>query len=131
MKVNATRKKRGNKGNAGFTLIELVMVIVILGILAIATIPKYLNMQQEARNSAAESFIGAMQSALTMHIADHYLNDAAWVADGAAAEGLLDGGSAGRPDGLSYAANAWAMDGGDSWTFTASVDPDPPKITKN
>lgn len=34
---------------SGFTLVELVTVIVILGVLAASAIPRFVNMQREAR----------------------------------------------------------------------------------
>jgi MSHA pilin protein MshA len=126
------KKAKGKKGNEGFTLIELVMVIVILGIMSVVAIPKYLDMQQEAKDSAAEGFVGALQSTLSMHIADHYLNGTAWVATGAELEALLEAGTQ-KPDGLTYNAGTetWSMDGGDSWTFAAAAGGNPPKVSKN
>ena len=51
------------KKQAGFTLIELVVVIVILGILAVTAAPRFLNLQDDARASAAEGLRGAMAGA--------------------------------------------------------------------
>ncbi|MED5332261.1 MAG: prepilin-type N-terminal cleavage/methylation domain-containing protein, partial [Pseudomonadota bacterium] len=34
----------------GFTLIELIIVIVLLGILAVTAAPKFLNLQDDARD---------------------------------------------------------------------------------
>ena len=48
----------------GFTLIELVVVIVILGILAVVAAPKFMNLQNDARNAALEGLKGAFKSAL-------------------------------------------------------------------
>ncbi|MGL4846156.1 MAG: prepilin-type N-terminal cleavage/methylation domain-containing protein [Aeromonas veronii] len=54
------------KKQAGFTLIELVIVIIILGILAVTAAPKFLNLQDDARQSAAQGVQSALQSAANL-----------------------------------------------------------------
>lgn len=44
----------------GFTLIELVVVIVILSILAVTAAPRFLNLQNDARQAAIAGLAGAM-----------------------------------------------------------------------
>ncbi|ADR18331.1 type II secretion system protein [Calditerrivibrio nitroreducens] len=47
----------------GFTLIELVIVIVILGILAAVAIPKFADLQKDAKISAVKGLGGAISAA--------------------------------------------------------------------
>ncbi len=47
-----------------FTLIELVVVIVILGILAVVAAPKFLNLQQDARDASLKGLKGSIESTL-------------------------------------------------------------------
>ncbi|MCJ8501976.1 type II secretion system protein [Desulfatitalea alkaliphila] len=42
-------------GNAGFTLLEIIAVIVIMSILAVVAVPRYFDLQGEARKKAMET----------------------------------------------------------------------------
>lgn len=50
----------------GFTLIELVVVIVILGILAAFAIPRFININREAREAALKGLGGSVRSTVAL-----------------------------------------------------------------
>ena len=54
------------KSSQGFTLIELVVVITILGILAAFAIPRFANLEVEARGAAVQGLGGSVRSAATL-----------------------------------------------------------------
>jgi len=51
------------KKQNGFTLIELVIVIIVLGILAATAVPKFINLQDDAKLSARSGAEAAIRSA--------------------------------------------------------------------
>jgi len=59
------------KNKGGFTLIELVMIIIILSILAAVAIPRYVDLQKEAREATIRAGLGGIKSAWGISLAQN------------------------------------------------------------
>lgn len=68
------KSKLDAQGQQGFTLIEIIAVLVILGILAVVAVPKYFNLQNDARQQAIKGIIAAGQSQLSLGYANSKMN---------------------------------------------------------
>ena len=117
------------KKQGGFTLIELVVVIVILGILAVTAAPRFINLQDDARNATLKGLQGAIQGASGM------VYGRAAIAGLESTSGAVSAGTGtiqtvyGYPAATSTAIAAIVQGIGDDFRFIRSIAGNPPAVT--
>jgi prepilin-type N-terminal cleavage/methylation domain-containing protein len=80
MKMMATKS---NKSKAGFTLVEVIAVLVILGILAAVAIPKYIDLQQNAKMRALHAGVAELNGREALTWGNSMLSTAGYTTDAA------------------------------------------------
>lgn len=98
-----------NSPQNGFTLIELVIVIVILGILAAVAVPKYIDLQRDARIAVIKGVSGAMYGASNLFQQKAYIKNIK--------DGLLEVGNDEIKIEGGYIAGHW----NDSWRYALEI----------
>lgn len=63
------------RNKKGFTLVEVIAVLVILGILAAVAIPKFFDMQENARIKGLAGCIAVLNGEAQLAFANNILND--------------------------------------------------------
>lgn len=68
------------RNQKGFTLVEIIAVLVILGILAAFAIPKYFNLQDDAKNRALQGALAEGKARVNQYAAQYLLTAGSWPA---------------------------------------------------
>ena len=59
-------KHQNNRRQTGFTLIELVVVVSVIAILSAIALPRYINLQTQARIAKAQALLGSVKAAAAL-----------------------------------------------------------------
>ena len=111
------------KSQAGFTMIELVIVIVVIGILAAIALPKYIDIQRDARVAKMKALYGSVRTAGALAKARCELDLAGALPGCTAAAGTVN------MDGTSVAMiNRYPASSATGITVAASIDATPDGI---
>ncbi len=77
-------KKQLLRSQGGFTLIEIISVLVLLGILAAVAVPKFINLQNDAKTKAVQAAVAEGISQVNLTAAKYILTNSTTPANVAA-----------------------------------------------
>lgn len=64
----------GTRRLPGFTLIELVIVIILLSVLSVTALPRFIDLQDDARAAAVQGVVGAINAASAINYGAYQLS---------------------------------------------------------
>ena len=69
------------QNNSGFTLIEIIAVLVILGVLAALAVPRYVDLENNAKQKAVDTVVSEINARESLTWANHKISTSGFVSD--------------------------------------------------
>ena len=72
---------KGLLNDSGFTLIEIIAVLVILGVIAALAVPRYVDLENNARQKAVDTVTSEINARESLTWANHKISGSGFVSD--------------------------------------------------